>query len=419
MIWLLPVKSIATRRFATGLIILAIASSFALLIAVEKLRVAARTSFLSTISGTDLIIGPRGGGVELLLQTVFYSGQPQGLLSMNVVELLRQRPEVAWAEPISLGDAHRGFPVVGTDKGFLDHYAYRDGRKLVLAHGKTNGDLFDATLGSEVAARLGYDVGAKIVIGHGTGQTSFLTHDDKPFRIAGILQPTGTPIDQAVLISLQAIEALHRDWQGGARPTDATGISTGGARAGRPDQQRVTAVMVGLRSKFHALSLMRAINEWPDEPLTAIMPGVVMQELIGLTRPFEAALRLVSLCVVAVALAGMAAAILASLESRRKEMAILRAVGASPFHIGGLMLAEAVFLATSGAAAGMLAVYATLWAGRSHVDRLFGLSIGTVSPSPDDLLWIIAAALSGALAGLIPAMRAYRLSVADGLAAPA
>lgn len=419
MIWLrLPIKSIAARRLAAGLIVIAIACSFGLLIAVEKVRVAARNSFLSTISGTDLIVGPRGGSVELLLQTVFFSSQQQTMLSWNTIERLRASPEVAWAEPISLGDAHRGFPVVGTERGFFEHFAYRDGQKLSLARGSIYANLYDAVLGADVAARLGYTVGATITIGHGAGQTSFFAHDDNPFKVVGILKPTGTPVDQAILVSLQAIEALHIDWRGGAAPAAGARISATEALARKLDPQRATAVMVGLRSKFHALSLMRAINESAQEPLTAIMPGVVMQEIMSLTRPFESALRLVSISVVGVALAGMAAAILAGLEARRREMAILRAIGASPLHIAGLLLTESLFLSTAGAITGFAVVHAALWSASTQVDRLFGLSLGTVIPSVGDLIWIGLAVLSGALVGLIPAIRAYRLSVSDGLAAP-
>ena len=403
------------NRWPTALLtVLAVAASVALLLGVERFRTGARESFADTISGTDLIVGARAGDVQLLLYAVFRIGNATANMTWESYEDLAARPEVAWIVPISLGDSHKGFRVLGTDNGYFEHYRFRRDHALTFAAGGPFQDLFDTVVGADVAERLGYRLGDPIVISHGIGDVSFVDHADKPFRISGILAKTGTPVDRTVHISLEGLEAVHVDWQGGAR-MPGPGISADQARTMELRPKAVTAAMIGLRSRLDSFKLQRFVNEYPEEALAAVLPGVALQQLWGLVGVAETALGAVAAMVVVTALLGMATMVLATLNERRREMAILRSVGATPAHIMGLLLAEAALLVAAGAVLGMIVTYASLAVLQPLLDKRYGLFLELAPPGGSDLLSLALVLLGGVAAGLLPAWRAYRLSLADGM----
>jgi putative ABC transport system permease protein len=409
----LALKSLRNRALTAILTSLAIALSVTLLLGVEKIRTGARQSFADTISGTDLIVGARSGNVQLLLYSIFRIGNATNDINWKTYQEIDRQPEVAWTVPISLGDSHRGFRVLGTTTGYFQHYAYRGKSRLSFAQGSQFSDLFDAVIGADVAAKLGYKLGDEITLAHGIGEISFVEHTGKPFKIVGILAKTGTPVDRTVHVSLQAIEAIH---VGEGQPDGQTIEVT-------PDELRkmnivpkdCTAILVGLKSRASTLALQRAINDYAPEPLTAIIPGAALQELWGLVGSAETALSAISAMVVATALLGMVTMILTALHERRREMAILRSVGASPFTVLGLLTVEAVFLTVAGAVLGVLLLYAGLGVLQPYVDRTYGLFIRVGAPTAFEWLELAAVVVAGLLAGLLPAIRAYRLSLADGM----
>ncbi len=414
IIWRLAIQSLRNRALTAGLTILAIAFSVMLLLGVEKVRTGARQSFADTISGTDLIVGARSGSIQLLLYSVFRIGNATNNVTWQSFDDIAKRPDVSWMVPLSLGDSHHGFRVLGTTAGYFEHYKYRQGQTLTFASGKPFSDLFDAVLGADVAAALGYKVGSPIVVAHGLGSVSFVEHDDKPFRVSGILAKTGTPVDRTVHVSLEAIEAIHVDWQSGARNPNET-VSADEVRKMGLQPKAVTAALVGLKSKLAAFTLQRAINDYRAEPLTAILPGAALQELWGLVGTAETALAVISAMVVLTALLGMVTMILTTLNERRREMAILRSVGATPSTILSLMTAEAGVLTAAGVALGLILLYAALFLLQPYIDRVYGLHLNIDAPKPTEWLTLGAIVAGGVLAGLIPAIRAYRMSVADGM----
>ena len=148
------------NRWLTGLLTtLAIALSVMLLLGVEKVRTGARQSFADTISGTDLIVGARSGSLNLLLYSVFRIGNATNNVTWKSYKDFAALPEVEWIVPLSLGDSHRGFRVLGTTTDYFKRYQYRRGQPLTFASGGPFADLFDAVVGSEVASSLGYKAG--------------------------------------------------------------------------------------------------------------------------------------------------------------------------------------------------------------------------------------------------------------------
>lgn len=409
----LALASLVNRRFTVALTIASIAISTALLLGVERLRQEAREGFLRTVSGTDLIVGARSNPVQLLLYAVFRLGEPTNNVSWESYRTFAERPGVAWTIPISLGDSHRGFRVVGTTTDYFEHLRFAGERRLEFTDGRPFSAIHDAVIGADVAERLRYRVGDRIVIAHGTGRVNLAEHDDQPFTIVGILRRTGTPIDQSVHVSLAGIEAIHSNWRLGTRIGDAPTAEDLAAMDLTP--RSITAFFIGLESRIGVFALQRAINEYRAEPLTAIMPGVALQQLWRLLGTVERALLVTAACVVLAGLLGMLTALLATLNERRREMAILRAVGARPVHVFGLLLLEAVLLTTLGALAGLLLMNGAIAGLSGWLEARFGLYAGAGLPTAAEWRLLALVALAGLVAGLVPAWLAYRRSVADGM----
>lgn len=463
----LSIKSLRHRKFTVALTVISLSLGVALLLGVERIRKETRTSFTNTISGTDLIVGARTGQVSLLLATVFRIGNVTQNISWESYQKIAENPQIAWTIPISLGDTHRGYRVMGTSTAYFEHYRFANKQALQIVAGVAFENTYDAVLGAEVARQLGYDLDEKIVLSHGAGEVSFVDHADKPFRVVGILAATGTPVDQTVHVSLRGIEAVHEGWDGHgggggheghqhpAAPQGAEGheghehaaaphVHDGGgsapaeegAGAGRSSGMdrldelaalflgeeddylqptQLTAFLVGMHSRADAVFLQRAINVYQGEALSAVMPGVALQELWGVVGVVEKALLVVSVFVVAVSLAGMLSALMTSLNERRREMAILRSVGARPGHIVALIAGEAVAVTLMAIVVGLALLYALLLFARPIILEKAGLHLELSMLSGGEGLLLGVVLLLGLLVGLVPAWQCYRNSLADGL----
>jgi putative ABC transport system permease protein len=407
-------RSSWNRRFALGLVVASIALSTLLLLGMERVRKDVRAHFAESVSGTDLIAGARSGSIQLLLYSVFRIGSASNNISWESAQALASHPAVAWTVPISLGDSHRGFPVVATSSGYFDFFRFGDGQPLRLATGRRFDGILEAVLGSDVARDLGYREGERIVLSHGDGVLAANDHADKPFVVVGTLHRTGTPVDRSIHINLESMEALHRDWVAGAPPMGG-GLPRGGPAAEDLTPRSVTAVLVGLKNRSAVFAVQRWIAEYRAEPLQALMPGIALEELWEIVGAAERALLAMGLIVSVVGIAGMVAVILAGLNERRRELAILRAVGAAPRHIVLLLALEAALITLSGVVLGALAAAAgTAMLGGWFQSR-YGIALRPEAFAGEEWLVIGAMLSVGLLAGLLPGFRAYRLSLADGL----
>lgn len=421
-VFMLSLRSIANRRLSAALTVVAVALAVALLLGVERLRNDARAGFAQTISATDLVVGARSGPVQLLLYSVFHIGDATVNLSWASIEHVAALPQVKWLVPLALGDSHRGHRVVGTTTDFFAQYRHGEGRSLVFAAGGPFAgatarveDLFQTVIGAEVAARHGYRLGERIVLSHGGGAgeggARFAEHADKPFTVVGILAPSATPLDRAVLVSL---EAIHVDWHGGA-PIPGLKITPEQVRKFDLRPKSVTAALVGLHSRSAVFRVQRQINAYAGEPLTAILPGATLQQLWDLVGIAERALLAVSALVVVVGLTGMVAVVLASLGERRRELAILRALGASPREVFALLALESLLLATAGIALGLGLLYGAGAALAPWLAAQHGLQPSLGWPAAGEWRLLGAVLAASLVASLLPALRAYRQSLADGM----
>ncbi|NBC21538.1 MAG: FtsX-like permease family protein [Alphaproteobacteria bacterium] len=408
-------SSLMNRKGSALLTILAVALSVALFLGVDKARNGAREGFGATISGTDLIVGARSGQVNLLLYSVFRLGDATAEISWPTYEWLRDREDVDWTVPISLGDSHRGYRVMGTTRAYFDRYKYGDGQSLQLAEGHEFEDLFDAVIGAEIARSLGYELGKPLVLTHGLGRAGLQQHENRPFRVVGILEPTGTPVDRTIHVSLEAITAIHVGWETGTRNPMADTITEEMIRSFDLTPKTVTAAFVGLESRGSVLRTKREIDTHRREALLAIIPGVALAQLWEVTAVAERALLAVSLFVIAVGLVSILTSILTSLNERRREMSILRATGARPGHIFFLLVAEAGLLGMIGAVLGVAGVHVILAIAEPLLAARYGISLAGTGPGLVDFYTVLAVTGVSLAIGALPAWLAFRRSLADGL----
>ncbi|EHH1048806.1 ABC transporter permease [Vibrio parahaemolyticus] len=406
-------KSLMNRKATAVLTIMTVAISVILLLGVERIRTQAKDSFANTISGTDLIVGGRSGQVNLLLYSVFRIGNATNNIDWKSYQEYSQHRAVDWAIPISLGDSHKGFRVMGTNHSYFEHYKYGSKQPLTFSKGKEFNGLFETVLGSDVAKQLGYQIGSEIIIAHGISDVGFSRHDKLPFKVVGILAPTGTPVDKTVHVSLEAIEAIHVGWESGARLGPTPDAKVLQERDFQPKQ--ITAMLVGLKSRIQTFALQRQINNYPKEPLSAIMPGVALHELWGMMSVAEQALMAVSGFVVIAGLLGMLSSLLTSLQERRREMAILRAMGARPRHVFSLLISEASLLTAAGIVTGVLGLYAILALLQPLIQQHYGINLTLSTLSAYEWMLLSFVQCAGIVIGFIPAFRAYRQSLSDGM----
>ncbi|WP_341890221.1 ABC transporter permease [Variovorax sp. YR752] len=407
------------RRGTLALVALSIALATLLLLAFERVRLDVRDNFSQAVSGTDLVVGARTGPVQLMLYAVFRLGGATNNIRIDSLRAIESHRAVAWVVPLSLGDSHRGFPVLGTTKDYFQRFHYGDRQPLQFAHGVPfSGDLdglYGAVLGAEVAQRLHYRLGERLVLAHGAGTLPGSEHADKPFSVVGILAPTGTPVDRTVHISLQALEAIHLDWSAGV-PMKGLSIPAEQARKFDLEPKQVTAALVGLKGRAAVFNVQRFVNGYEGEPLMAVLPGVALDELWNVVGVGETLLLALSGLVALVSLAGLVATVLAGLNERRRELAVLRAVGAGPRHVLLLLAAEGLLVTLAGVALGVIACWTSIALAGPWVQSHYGITLNLSAPSASQWQMLGAVLGAGIAASLVPGWRAYRMSLADGLA---
>lgn len=449
----LAMKSLWHRKETIFLTILSLALSIFLVLSVELLRRAAENGFTQTISQTDLIVGARTGPTNLVLATVFNRGTFANNIKEATYSRWKQHPAVEWTIPLALGDGHRGYRVVGTTEDFFQHYRYQGHQALALREGVWSAKEQEVVVGSEVARSLAYKLGQTVIIDHGvTRDVGMIHHDDKPFSIVGILAPTGTIIDQSLFVTLESLEHLHdkakahsghdehehelaqkQELEQKHEPESAAaGAPVHNQSApdhsghgdspsepahshSHPESAELTAFFLKLKNRVDILTLQRSINNFSEEPLSAVIPSVVVNELWQMLSTVEKSLRVLGYCILIVSLLSMLSILLATLNERRREMSILRAIGARPFQIAALLILESTLITLFSLGLGFtLQVLASASMG-GWLKEKYGLFIDTAVFGTAELQYFLIILGLGLLVGIVPALRAYRTTLKDGL----
>lgn len=413
MINFLTYKSLQNRKFTSFLCVLSITLSVTLFLGIERIREGAREGFTNTISKTDLIVGAKGSPLQLLLYTVFHIGGAVNNIRMSTYQEIKNHRLVEWSIPLSLGDAYKGFRVIATDENFFLHYRFRGDKQVEFQSGKIPTETFDVVLGSEVAKKFKLKIGDPIVLSHGISSEAILSHDNTPFHITGIASPTLTPIDTAVFINLYGMEAMHFGWESGVPSGDK--INPERFKKENIKINQITSFMLKFKSRIAVLKMRREIDQYEKEPIMAIIPALALQEMWQTIGYVEQILFLVSLCVLLVGVLSILISLYTSINERRREMAILRSLGASSRHVFGLLIYESSFLVILGCLFGVISLYGVLIFVRPWLESNFSVYLEVAPLSASEWCYLAGIFIAGTLAGLIPAIKAYMNSLQDGL----
>ena len=410
---IIALKSAWSRKTSLSLALFSIALSIFLLLSVDMLRKQAKNSFINSISQTDLIVGAKSSPTHILLYSLFQIGRPTNNLSYQSFQEIRQFKEVSWAVPISLGDSHRGYKIIATTADFFRHYKYAQKQPLQLQKGRYFGDLFDVVIGSEVAKNLNYSLKSPLIVNHGLQETSHSQHTEYPFKVSGILEPTATPLDAKIFISLEAWEAIHLNWQAGTKLPIA--LSPLQLEKMQLTPTSISAFFIGLENRMQVFRLQQRINNFAAEPLEAVLPGVALASLWQTLGQFENLLLGISLVVLVSGLLGVFTTLLSTLNHRRQEIAVLRSLGANSRHILALFAFESFLVSFLGCVLGVIFVYLALGLLGPFVAANYAVSLSLVFLDSFQL-GILALALGVCLLlSLVPGYLAYRKSLQDGL----
>jgi putative ABC transport system permease protein len=414
MIAYLTWKSIQNRKLTSLLCVVSIAMSVALLLGVERIKNGARDGFTNTISQTDLIVGAKGGPLQLVLYTVFRIGSPTNNIRYSSYTEIKNFPEVDWTIPISLGDAYRGYRVVGTDENLFKHYRYRGDQKINILDGQVPVGIFDVVLGYEVAQKFQHKTSDSIILSHGISKKSFMEHSVMPFKVVGILKPTATPLDRSVFITLEGMEAIHFGWENGV-PSKNPDITPENLKKENIRIGQITSFLLKTKSRIQTLKLQRKIDSFSADPMMAVIPGLALHQLWRTLSYVENILYLISLCVLAVGLISVIVSLYTSLNERRREISIFRALGAGAGKVVSLLLFESSLIVLTGILIGTMLLYLCLFLVQPYLESNFSLYLPIQFLSSIELIYLGGILLGGITAGFIPAIKAYRNSLQDGL----
>ena len=407
------IASMRSRLVPIVLVIVALSASMALLLAVDRIQQATKNGFNQSLSGVDLVLGPGGSGLELVLYTVFHLGKPTNNITTETVSDITDDPMVEWAVPVALGDNHRGYRVISTTDEYFDRIKFGGDQPLVFAQGAPFSDLNETVIGSEVAEALGYALDTSIFVTHGSQMIGKL-HDDFSFKITGILESTGTPIDRAVFVSLEGYELVHLGWQNGSKTVSLQNLDINAIPKERLYPKTVTAVYLGLTSKLSLFKFIRAVRDYPEEAISAVIPGVALAELWSIVGIVDSVFQLLNWLIIGISIVGMVTMIITGLDSRTRELTILRALGLSPPKLAGLVLLETIIISLTAVLSAIVLVWFLTVGAADLLNQWAGVRIELTWLAIDELSTIMIIVLAGVCASLIPAGMVYRRSLHKG-----
>lgn len=394
------------RRLVSLLIAGSIGLAAGLILVVMSLRGEIERALRRQAVGFDLVVGAPGSETALVLTALFHADQPRDNIAWSTYLQISRQPGVIAAYPLSLGDSYRGLRIVGTSESFFEQLA-NDGSPLFsLEKGNWFRDDLELVIGAEVARLHGLAIGAKVVGAHGLADAGE-EHSEHPYTVVGILRPTGTPHDRALFTKVSTYWKIHG--------IDDDQIRAGAAEtANNQSGLQVTAVLLRVQ-KSRLLALQQDLSR--SFGVMAVRPAEVLQRLfVSLLDPLERLLLTYGYAVLAVAAGSLLTTLYLSTLVRRRDLAILRALGALPREVFTVVVLEASILLTFGCALGVVLSRAAAIMFRGELRTRFGVQLGVLQFTPSEAWGLAAVFAIGLLAALLPAWQAYRSDVASNLA---
>jgi len=405
-------RSLRQHAVSTSITVVMTALATGLVLSVFSIQAQAYAAFAGGPVGYDAVLGARGSQLQLVLNAVFHLEASPGNIPWSLYEEVARDPRVELAVPYSTGDSYRGFRVVGTTEAMFSQHEFRDGQGFEVEAG---GRVFDpehaeAVVGSFVAQQTGLRVGSVFQPAHGVGEHGADAHDEA-YVVTGVLEPTNTPSDHVIWIPIEGVFRM-----GGHVLRGAGEDYEAHAHEAIPDEHKeVSAVMLKFRSPVAGFALDQAINRDGKDATLAFPIGRVMAELFEKLGWANRVLEFVAYLVVLVSAGAILASLYNTINERRREIAILRALGASRRLVFAAVMGESVGIALLGATLGLVVHGALLFIAASVLREQIGVVLQIWMFHPAYVWTPVGMVVLGALAGIAPAAKAYGTDVANHL----
>lgn len=413
------------RKFTTALTILSVALGVGLIYSVLTLREETRKRFEEEGQSFDIVVGAKGSPLQLVLSALYFMDAPTGNIRLSDYEAIKKDEDVASAFPISMGDTFRGFRIVGT---ITDLFGYtwtnpltgEERRPFRIAEGRVFEKPMEAVLGSAVARAEGLQIGDTFIGSHGFIELPDgirEDHADHPYTVVGILEPSGSPNDRAVFCDLASVWDVHGTEHGAAaEPGPEAHTEHDGHEEHVGDELEITAILVSLESPTLRFQFVESVND--SYNAMATIPINQIQNLYAsLLGTAKSVLLTVGYLVVVISAISILIGLYLSILQRRRDLAIMRALGASAHEIVGSVLIEAFLVTVLGVFTGWVVGNVVAWGIGIYLAREYGLTIDVFGMLTNEQLAAFSVvALVGLVAGIAPAWQAYRTDVARDLA---
>ena len=405
---LLGLRTIARRPLPAVLTVLLLMLGIATVVVVLLFQRGLEDRLGRDARGIDLVVGAKGSGLQLVLSAVFYIDVPTGNVRLADLRDVARHPMVASVIPLSLGDAYRGFRIVGTTLAYVEHYGGR------LAAGRPFERSMEAVVGSSAARETGLRTGGSFIGSHGLEGDSGFHHGEHPYRVVGVLRETGTVLDRLILVDTASVWEVHAV-HGAAGAAPAAGGSEGESleHGLPPGDGEVTVMLVRFRTPLAAVSLPRAINS--GTVLQAASPAQETARLFYLLGTGLDAFRAFAGVLIVASALSLFIALWHALHEQRYDLAVMRTLGASRGRILRFVLVQGAVLGVAGAGLGTALGHGAGWLLAEWLERARSLSLGALGWVPEEGLVVAGAVLVALVASVVPAVRAYRLDVATVL----
>ena len=408
---MLGMRTIGRRPLPAVLTVLLLMLGIATVVVVLLFERALEDRLGRDARGVDLVVGAKGSGLQLVLSAVFHIDVPTGNVALPDLRAIARHPMVAGVIPLSLGDAYRGFRIVGTTAAYPEHYGAR------LAQGRLWERSMEAVAGAHAKRGTGLRIGESFFGSHGLEGDSGFHHDEHPYRVVGVLRETGTVLDRLILVnsaSVWEVHAVHgEDTAPTVEPGDAEADAAGNLGL-PPGDREVTAMLVRYRTPLAAISLPRAINS--GTTLQAASPAQELARLFYLVGTGLDAFRAFAGVLVIASALSLFIALWHALHEQRYDLAVMRTLGASRGRILRFVLVQGAVLGAAGAVLGMALGHAVGWLLAEWIERTRNLTMASLGWVPEEGIFIVGAVLVALVASAVPALRAYRLDVTAVLA---
>ncbi|CAN5450487.1 ABC transporter permease [soil metagenome] len=408
-IFKIVIKNIRQRSLSSFLTAFSIMLGIALVISILILRKESETAFNQTATGYELIVGPKGSSLQLTLSTIYHIGFPIQNIPLSYYEMLKNDKRVKIAIPYVLGDNYKNKRIIGTVPEIFTDFDYQKGKKYTLSSGKYFTEDLEAVIGSSTAEETGLKVGDTFIASHGVESfEGSPQHEEEKYTVTGILNKTYTPTDRVIFVSMASTWELHHS-KNEINPADTSK---------EKDERTITAILVSLKNPVYFDLLRRQINENKFEGMNAqaVFPLFEIKQLFDIIGNINSLLLIIAYMVIIVAAISILVSLYNTMNDRKRDIAIMRALGAKKSLILFSIMLEGLFITVTGALMGWIFSHLIIFIFRKNLSDLTGVLITGTTFDNKEILIAAGTILLGIVVSVIPALKAYRTDTASNLA---